>query len=597
MVAPVELGREGQLGSAAARRRRLDPHRRRLAGHLPPGPYPLVFGFEFENEGFHARVKDYESTFGNNAYSSCVASDDHCYCLESSPGFLSLFRDLLADSGGSCVGVAATSLLLARMDLDVHDAGLNSDAGASGIQFPAGFTRQPVAVHSQHDCEPAQPVNLRAMIRANHGVQFSLEAIEALLVQMDDAPPSISADPLAVLNRVENQLDSHIICLIPELGRGHAVTPYAVARGARADGTPDPDANVIRVYDSNYPEDTTRVIEVFAADADYPHGWYRFEFSDADTWEGDGLFTMPISLFREERNPPDVLDAVGFLWTMVAGAADGLYRDGKGGEVGWRTDGSVVDQYPGARALVPLGAPGSGTRHVPFVFPATNPPPAVQINVRSNHFAFRAANAGRFLQLERYDGVPGGTDQVSLQMDNGRLAGLQFTPQYQASDVTVRGALPPEAGQRLVFDWSAGTVPAGQTAAFTLLSGSGGFEFRNDTGAAVRPTLTLRFTESGSTNLGTRWFGPFDVPADAVQQVFLEDGPMGSQLRSEIDFYLQHFQNHGDTDLHFFRNFDHLHNSGFAVNDYLLVQNYLYNHLLCRNRAHRVCHFDLQQLL
>ena len=403
--------------------------------------YPLVFGFEFDNEEFAARVDDYESTFRGNAYASCLDLGDTCACLEASPGFLSLFRDLITDSGGSCVGMAATSLLMARENLPVNTAGLNSDANASGINFPAGFTDQPGSVHVENDCGPASPRNLRARIRANHGVQFSIEFLDEALAQMDDPPPSISANPMQVLDRVGADLDEFIICLVPELGRGHAVTPYAVERGVRPDGTPDAGVNLIRIYDNNYPEDTTRLIEVFAPSGDFPHGSYRFQFADGETWTGAGLFAMPISLFLGERNPPDILDAIEFLWAIVAGGADGLYRDGQGGEVGWRADGTTVDQFYGARAMVPLGALASRTRHVPFAFPATNPPPTVQINVRSNHYVFRAANAGRFLQLNGTTASPAARIRSRCRWKRDALAGLRHTPQHEATEVVVRGAL------------------------------------------------------------------------------------------------------------------------------------------------------------
>jgi len=244
---------------------------------------------------------------------------------------------------------------------------------------------------------------------------------------------------------------------------------------------------------------------------------------------------MPISLFQGERNPPDILDAIQFLMAIVAGGADGLYRNGSGGEVGWRADGSVVDQFHGARAMVPSGRRPVVRATYRFAFPATNPPPTVQINVRSNHYVFRAANAGRFLQVERHDGVPGSQDQVSLQMETGRVAGLRFTPQHPAMDIVMRGALASLAGQRVICDWSGAGIPAGAAAEFRLLNSSRGFEFRNDTGAATQPTVTLRISDAATSNHTTAVFGPFNVPAGALQQVFVHDWPVAHQVRSEID--------------------------------------------------------------
>jgi hypothetical protein len=172
---------------------------------------------------------------------------------------------------------------------------------------------------------------------------------------------------------------------------------------------------------------------------------------------------------------------------------------------------------------------------VPFAFPATNPPPTVQINVRSNHYVFRAANAGRFLQVERHDGVPGSQDQVSLQMETARVAGLRFTPQHPAMDIVVRGALEPAAGQRVICDWSGAGIPAGAAAEFRLLNSTRGFEFRNDTGAATQPTVTLRISDAATSNHTTAVFGPFNVPAGALQQIFIHDWPVAHQVRSEVD--------------------------------------------------------------
>jgi hypothetical protein len=510
-------------------------------------PLPLVSGFQFDNDEFGATWSDFEGVYGDNRF-FCLF--DECACGVPDAGYWPWFLvwlGLMDSTGGACNGMSATSLQFYRLDLDAEAPDMNPDANASGIHFANGFTRRGSPVRTidadaepESQCSYNKPVNLAAHIRVNHGIQFTEEYLQPVLDQLVGAGDSIEGDPDFVLECVTNGSGGYVISMVPEIGKGHVVTPYAVLNGVNGDDELDPESWKILVYDNNHPEDTNRFIEITP-------GSYRFpradNITDPDTrwdghWEGQGIYAIPISVFHRfscSHSMPGAGQALEFIDQVVFGGADGYYTDGAGGEWGWRADGTWVDHLPGARSFTPVGGRNTSTRSVMLFVPVTNPPPAVQINVRSNHYTFHAAHAGRSLQIERRDGVPGDTDHVTVLLETGRVASVRYTPQHQASDFNVRAMLTPGARQRVVFELAGVTIPANAGGEFRILNEARGLEFRNDTGSPVQPLIAARWSDGASGRYGTSQFGPFDVPAGAVQQVFVQDWPVASQLRSEID--------------------------------------------------------------
>jgi hypothetical protein len=514
-------------------------------------PFPLVSGFQFDNDSFGATWSDFEGVYGDNRF---VCVDDVCACGVPDEGYRLWFLawlGLMAMTDGACNGMSATSLQFYRLELDAEALAMNPDANASGIHFANGFTRRgapertiDAGAEPESQCSYNKPVNLAAHIRVNHGIQFTEEYLQVLLDQLVGAGVSIEGDPAFVLECVTNDPSGYVISMVPEIGTGHVVTPYAVLEGVNGDDEPDPGSFKILVYDNNHPEDTDRFIEITPR-AD--RSSYRFpradDIIDPDTrwegrWSGQGIYAIPISVFERfscSHSMPGAGQLLEFIGQFILGGADGYYTDGQGGEWGWRPDGTLVDNLPGARSFTPVGGPNSSTRSVMLFTPLTNPPPAVQINVRSNYYLFHAAYGGRMLQIERRDGVPGDTDQVRVLLETGRVASVRFTPQRQASDFNVRAMLTPAARQRVVFELGGMTLPENSGAEFRVLNETRGLELQNDTGGALQPFITVRWSDGASQSSGSRQFGPLEVPPGAVQQIFIQNWPVTTELRSEID--------------------------------------------------------------
>lgn len=505
--------------------------------------YPLVHGFEFDNEGDSGTLQDFDGVFGNNAY-ICLGAFGECLCRVRDPLYLLYYPiyDLwVTGSGGSCNGMASTSLLFA------HQSWVPSSF-EEGVHFAAGFTGRaphdpgdpplppkPASYQGAKACVPWQPRNLWAHIRVNHGVQTSAEFIQVCLDQIEGGIFSVGGNPRDALNRVSRDPWLTVLSLVPEVGRGHVVTPYEVIDGVEADGTPNPDYSLIRIYDNNKPEKTNRVVEILPANREHPNGQYSFEHGADDTWRGEGIYVVPLSLWYGERTAPGLLTALEAVVVLVFGDADALYTGADGGQWGWLPDGTLIDNLNGAKSISPLGGGDTSTRNVMLALPTTNPPPTVQINVRSNHYFFHAAHGGRLLQLEQRSGLTGDRDAMSMGYENGRLSSMRFSPQHPATNFTPRIGMALSERERAVFEWSGLPVGAGTAVEFKALSPQRGVEFHNDTGAAVQPTLTLTWVDGASSSFGTNQFDSPGVPPGAVQRLFVHDWPVAAQMRSEID--------------------------------------------------------------
>ena len=506
--------------------------------HLQMPPYPLVSGFEFLNEAFDPDWEDFAGVFRENAYTlgGCVRD------LEYMAYFLA-FKGFVLASGGICNGMSATSLQLLRMDLDAEDTALIvGDEGIAGVHFGAGFPLDRQGQYHDLPCEPYRPKNLRAHLRVNHGVQFSAEFIQAVLDQMVGGGGSIEGNPEAVLERVRNDPGGYVISMVPQIGEGHIVTPYAVVDGFRWDWATsafveEADHSIVCVYDCNHPEETNRFIEIRSR---LDNGIYMFPRGDDITnddshWIGTGIYTVPISVFSDEHTMPGLEELGELIRIFAFGGADLHCTDDAGGEWGWRADGTLVDDLPGGRSMTPIGGPNSRTRSVMLLVPTTNPPPNVEINVRSNRYEFFTGAQGQLFHLERRDGMGGDLDRMALALTNGRLDTLRYTPQRRAADFSARLLQVSGMNQHTVFEWSGLTVAGGATVEFQSLPSAPGVGLRNDTGGSAQYLLTVKWADGTTTNQGTSHFGPFEVPAGASQQVFIQDWPLVNQVRSELD--------------------------------------------------------------
>lgn len=514
---------------------------------IAPQAYPKVYGFEFDNEDDSAGLGDFDGCSGNNAY-LCIGAFGACLCRVRDPLYLlyyPIYKIWIDNANGSCNGMSATSLLFFHGNLTPEDfvAGAHYPAGLPGNPplSPDGFLSAPKPEsYDNPACGPRVPRNLWARIRSNHGVQASDEFIQVLLDQMHGAgliPPegavsSISGNPRDVLSRVRASPSSYVLDLIPELGRGHVVAPYAVIDGVdtNGDGTVDrPDLSRILVYDNNVPEATDRYVEI-----DTTANRYRFPHGDSD-WTGTGIYTVPIAVWLSERHAPGLVVAARLLALLIAGDADGLYTNSTG-QWGWRADGTTVDTLTGAKAVVPVGVRDSITRNVLLALPTKAPPPATQINVRGAHYYFHATHGGVALQLEQNGGVAGDTDGVGVGLDpSNRLASLRYTPQRLSSNFNARVGMLLGDRQTAVFDFGGFRLGGGRSVEVVAQPGTRGVGVRNDAGAVLPFTLNVQHVDGESSMVATNTYGPFSLPTGAVLRLSIDNWPAATHLRSELD--------------------------------------------------------------
>ena len=104
--------------------------------------YPLIDGFGFDNHGTDASYKEFLSVYGNNAYHcvDCVPFVGCACLLPRIPDPLyhilwyQIYKLYIDETNGSCNGMSATSLLMARNELDTEQFDTR-------VHHPAGFTR------------------------------------------------------------------------------------------------------------------------------------------------------------------------------------------------------------------------------------------------------------------------------------------------------------------------------------------------------------------------------------------------------------------------------------------------------------------------
>src|SRR5690606_8279907 len=135
-------------------------------------------------------------------------------------------------TGGSCNGMASTSLRFAREELQPEDFNV-------AVHYAAGFDvpDDPATYEDSNFCTPVcsppKPDNLWATIRMNHGVQISSEFLLEIIDTLGEAifdpndVTSIKGIPNATLERVRDNPLGYVICFF-QPGKGHCVTPYRV---------------------------------------------------------------------------------------------------------------------------------------------------------------------------------------------------------------------------------------------------------------------------------------------------------------------------------------------------------------------------------
>jgi hypothetical protein len=482
------------------------------AFRLTPPEYPLLYGFGFDNEDQDASLDEFLAVYGDHAY-VCIGAFGLCLTHVPDPLYWTIWYPVyklwINSSGGSCVGMSATSLLL-------YQGRLRPETFDSQIYFPAGFTARDSSAKWDYSgalgklTGPPTPGNLWAHIRRNHGVQTTAEFLYEAANQLN----GFNGFPTQRLHTIAAGPHSFVASMM-QSGGGHAVTPYAT------------NGNRILVYDNNDPLTVGRYIEV-----DTNTDTYSFPRTSGDTWTGQGLFAIDIDTWPGDHKAPFDLPAI--VMNLVFGDADALYTTPDGGKWGWEADGTFVDALPQAMPMFPMGAV-SNTRTVPLMLPISATVPSIQVNSRGGDYLFYAGQGGNVLQMQVFDAPADKQDQIEVEYQAQALAGFDFTPQSQIDQVVPKIGMILGEQQRALFRWAGLSIPGGGEVGFTGLRAAKAADFTNNTGQATTHTLIVDAIDGVAEASGTRIFGPFTVPAGATHRTTIADWPVGSQLRSELD--------------------------------------------------------------
>jgi len=581
------------------------PAWRTVAGafYLEDNPYPFVHGFSFFNERDGTQFDEFSGVYQWNAY-DCITPVGPFYAANPCPGCRSpnpwaltfhslVFTPWVEAMTGSCLGMSATSLLLARGDLPPASL-------ASGVRHGYGFLGNPTVAtnaatgqvetnylaapkpqeHRFRVCDYSEPVNLWAHIHRNQSAQISSQFFNHLLDQMDGTGliprpdgarlGSIDGNPTNVLARIRANPRDYVFCMQQsgDALKAHAMVAYGTLDGFGLDRTNPVQRMVERsnstallVYDPNYPGDATRFVEIDRSANRYYYHWSGelwFETNDlgggvveirtntaVDLWSGSSCYAAPITLWHTARTPPGAEILARGLALLMFGSADPAYEDAAGGVWGYDAAGAFHDTYEGAKSIAPFGAAESSNRVAMFFPPAHAPPARIGANVRGPQWRFFAGEGGRMFTLEVSNALAGVEDELSIGREwDGLLRSVRYRPAAGAGAITPRLGLLSPGKPPVVFEWLQLNIPAGGAVDFSALPRRAGqldddqlgAELRNQSGVLLQYTLRMLVSPSsqGAAGPATNRLGPFVVPAGARHRVEVMEVQAG-YLRSLLD--------------------------------------------------------------
>jgi uncharacterized repeat protein (TIGR01451 family) len=497
---------------------------------MAKSPYPLIDGFGFDNEESDPKYYEFLTVFGNNAY-LCVGAFGVCATRLPDPLYHILWWPIynlaVGSTGGSCNGIAATSLRFAREELQPEDF-------ITEVHYPAGFEErgEPATYEDSNFCTPVcsppKPDNLWATIRMNHGVQISREFLLEIIDTLGEAifdpndVTSIKGVPNATLERVRANPRGYVLCFF-QPGKGHCVTPYRVA------------GNKIMIYDNNEPLDDDLYIEIAGGDYDYPA-------RSKDPNHGNAIMAFPIGIWQNGRHLLGLSDLVAlidgdvveFLYMIAVGSGDMVVTNEAGGRWGWEDDGTFTDSLTGAVTIPPLGPQDEPSHAMPLLVAMNQPAPTVQMNADGGSYNFLTGAGGHLLQIEA-DAPAGDKDQIQLGYEAAKLASMQFTPQHATTSFVPRVGLAIDEEESALFHWLGLAVPGGESVSFGADKNARAVSYHNDTGTPTHHLLALDYGSGAGESAGRMLYGPFDVPAGASQRVLLANWPEVSEVVSELD--------------------------------------------------------------
>jgi hypothetical protein len=548
-------------------------------------PYPLVHGFEFENQRDGTQFDEFSGVYQWNAY-DCVTPIgpiphlQTCIgCRLPNPLYLTfhslVFTPWVELMTGSCLGMSATSLMFARgtliessFDRDARYA--NGFLGLPPLPESDETSLQPPKPqeHRFRPCDYSVPVNLWAQIHLNQAIQTSAEFLRNTLDQMDgtgfffpvyQTSYTIEGNPTRTLNRIRTGgFRDHVLCFQDEgdILKAHCVVPYGYAADTGVDEVnarslvSAPGRAVVNVYDSNDPNYPHRYFEFNLTNNTFRY-WFGFKKQVTngpsgpvtnwvdDIWTGRGAYATPLSIFTNPRTMPG-LDLVGMgIGLVFFGGADGEYVNHEGGRWGWNRKGVFTNSYEGARAIAPFAAvPGdrsaNSSRSLMFFPPSNRPPARLQMNVRGSEWSFHGSHEGVFCHLNVAGAKPDALDQVEFsQDDQGKMNGWSYRPQFAMNQAVFRMGVD-SPGLQAVYEWDGLEFAAGGRGTFSTSKSTGRVDYRNDTGRETKHSLKVLRQLGGSTGVGTNVFGPFTIPSGARHTVAWPD-PKVLVLRSSVD--------------------------------------------------------------
>jgi pimeloyl-ACP methyl ester carboxylesterase len=509
--------------------------------------YPELHGFEFENQSDFTSFDAFSSVFTWHAY-DCLSivplpPVETCPgCRVPNPiyalGFLGFAAFVNGAMDGSCGGMAATSLLFARGDLNPggFDGSAHFANGLLGDRSTLPISPPKPQRYNARFCDYAQPINFWAHIHVNQTAIVSQEFIDVILGQMPNPASSIAGDPVWVLSRVETHPLSYVVGFTPQTEvHPHAVAPFAVTHGEGLDDTgarvPRPESSLMHVYDSNHPSET-RFLEVNRAS-----NTFRYFFGGFELWDGPGLYYLPIQLYQQPRSMPTIERLGHTVLMLLALGADATYSSSEGGTWGWDAAGTWHDNYTGAKAIGPFrgvrSSPDSA-RTALFFPPSNSPPASIRLRSRGGDYTFVSGQSGVLYTLLAKNVPAGEIDKLHAGQVDGRLRSIGFNPQSSRPGFTPMLGLNLAPAPSMVFVWDGLRIGGNQTVELIAHPDANAVEFRNDTGAPQRPILQVwRSTAAGV--LETNVFGPFEIPPDTTHKFSFPSWPDASGALSELD--------------------------------------------------------------
>jgi hypothetical protein len=515
--------------------------------------YPVLYGLGFDNfDDFmnwplNQMLGAFYGAYGNNSY-LCLGALGYCACRVPDPLYLlyyPVFAVVREFMTGNCSGMATAGMLFSHGDRSPNDydgnvfygAGFryNLDPDSTGDDI---FPSKPEPDYSWYLCSAATPANVTALVESGQSKILSSEYLEAVANDLGDGTglggswlyahwDLIQGDPIARAAEIEAMPWNYILCMLPEsmgdLGHAHCVVPYGVEHFVG--GTTE-----IRVWDNNYPRDTTRRVRVL----DDNHYYYELGTAGDPSFElqGSRLLTIPYSVVQGSVHAPGLWTLAEWSWLLVFGST-GLVTSPSGQRHGTLADGTQVTEIPGVKPM-PMPEGGNPAR-LPLLIPVSAGNPTLTLRTDGGQAGFHIANGGRVLQLISPRAAQGDVDTVEVRYDGAELAAFAYRPQRDNVDFRPRVGM--RHGENVVatYTWAGLAARAGRTSTFALDSKVRGATYRNDSGVATRHSLLIHHVDGPNSVSQKQLFGPLSVPAGATQRAALRDWPAGRELTVELD--------------------------------------------------------------